>query len=298
MEYGEFVTNFRDHIESQVFDDSQRLTRLLAQCVGKARDAIKSCVNLPIGQRYNEAWKTLSKNFRQPHMVADAQMKRLRKYNLRRVDAASLMDFARKLEITKRVLTSMGPLYVSRLNNEDAILMLMKNLPDEGLKRKWTNIAGDLICSKGQVDFSDFVNFIQKQADRLNRFGQELKSTPPQHEKERRHGNKEKQDLPFKATTLATQSKGNRKSAHTGSATLKCSVLDLTQFGSVRLLRAHLTKIDCEPYNRRNCVEVALHMDTFQDLARRDFLVRSQDVERSTISFFTLLTMKRPTTAQ
>ena len=221
--YGEFVANFRDHIESQVSDDSQRLTRLLAQCVGKARDAIKSCVNLPIGQRYSEAWKTLSKNFGQPHMVADAHMKRLREYNLRRVDATSLMDFARKLEDTKRVLTSMGPLYLSRLNNEDTILMLMKKLPEEGLKRKWTDVAGDLICSKGQVDFSDFVNFIQKRADRLNnRFGQELKSSLPQHEKERRHGNKEKQDLPFKATTLATQSRGNRKSANTRSATLQC----------------------------------------------------------------------------
>jgi len=222
-EYGEFVANFCDHIESQVPDDSQRLTRLLAQCVGKAREAIKSCVNLPTGQRYGEAWETLSKNFGQPHMVADAHMKRLREYNLRRVDAASLMDFARKLEDTKRVLTSMGPLYVSRLDNEDTILMLMKKLPDEGLKRKWTDVAGDLICSKGQVYFSDFVNFIQKRADRLNnRFGQELKSSLPQHEKERRHGNKDKQDLPFKATTLATQSRGNRRSVGTGLATLKC----------------------------------------------------------------------------
>ena len=43
--------------------------------VGRAKDAIKSCVNLPVGQRYSEAWKTLSKNFGQPHMVADAHMK-------------------------------------------------------------------------------------------------------------------------------------------------------------------------------------------------------------------------------
>ena len=148
-EYGECFVNFRDHIESQVSDDSQRLTRLLAQCVGRAKDAIKSCVNLPVGQRYSEAWKTLSKNFGQPYMVADAHMKRLGDYNLRRVDAPGLMEFARRLEDTKRVLTSMGPLYVSRLNNEDTILMLMKKLPDEGLKRKWTDIAGDLICSKG-----------------------------------------------------------------------------------------------------------------------------------------------------
>ena len=54
-EYAEFAVNFGDHIESQVTDDSQRLTCLLAPCVGKAKDAIKSCVNLPVGQRYEEA---------------------------------------------------------------------------------------------------------------------------------------------------------------------------------------------------------------------------------------------------
>ena len=52
-EYGEFVVNFRYHIENQFSDDSQRLTRLLAQFVGRAKDAIKSCVNLPVGQRYS-----------------------------------------------------------------------------------------------------------------------------------------------------------------------------------------------------------------------------------------------------
>lgn len=156
-------------------------------------------------------------------MVADAHMKRLRDYNLRRVDASSLMEFARRLEDTKRVLTSMGPLYVSRLNNEDTILTLMKKLPDEGFKRKRTDIAGDLICSKGQVDFSDFLSFIKRRADCLNnRFGQELRSAPPQQEKERTHGNKEKQELRLKATTLATQSKENRKAGRTGSANLKC----------------------------------------------------------------------------
>ena len=54
-EYAEFAVNFRDHIDSQVTDDSQRLTRLLAQCVGKAKEVIKSCVNLPVSQRNEEA---------------------------------------------------------------------------------------------------------------------------------------------------------------------------------------------------------------------------------------------------
>ena len=148
------------------------------------KDAIKSCVNLSVGQRYSEAWKTLSKNFGQPHMVADAHMKRLRDYSLRRVDAPSLMEFARRLEDTKRMLTSMGPPYVSRLNIEDTILMLMKKLPDEGSKRKWTDVAGDLISSRGQVGLSDFLSFIQKRVDRLNkRFGQEMRSASPHQEK-------------------------------------------------------------------------------------------------------------------
>ena len=41
-EYGEFVVNFRDHIESQVSDDSQRLTCLLAQCVGRVKEKLKA----------------------------------------------------------------------------------------------------------------------------------------------------------------------------------------------------------------------------------------------------------------
>ena len=47
-EYAEFVTNFRDNIENQVGDISQRLTRLLAQCEEKAKEVIKSCVSLPL----------------------------------------------------------------------------------------------------------------------------------------------------------------------------------------------------------------------------------------------------------
>lgn len=62
LEYVEFVTNFRDNIENQVSDESQRLTRLLAQCSGKAKEAIRSCVNLTVGERYTEAWRTLSEN--------------------------------------------------------------------------------------------------------------------------------------------------------------------------------------------------------------------------------------------
>lgn len=82
-------------------------------------------------------------------MVVDVYMKRLRDYNLRKVDVLSLMEFVRRFEDIKWVLISMGLFYVSCFNNEDMIFMLMKKLFDEGLKRKWIDIVGDLICFKG-----------------------------------------------------------------------------------------------------------------------------------------------------
>ena len=221
-EFAEFSVNFRDHFESQATDDSQWLTHLLAQCVGKAKDAIRSCLNLPVGQRYSEAWETLLKNFDQPHIVADTHLKKSRELSLRQGDATSLMYFARKLEDVKQVLTSMGTCYVAHLDNEDTIVTLMKKLPDESLKRKWTNIAGDLVCLKKKVNFADFLNFIQERAECLNnRFGQELMSSSTQT-KEKRPLNKDKQDPPLKVSTLATKGEESPEPSDVRSATLKC----------------------------------------------------------------------------
>ncbi|CAB4042058.1 Hypothetical predicted protein, partial [Paramuricea clavata] len=176
LEYVEFVTNFKDNIESQVSDDSQRFTRLLAQCVGKAKDAIRSCVNLDVGQRYKEAKSCLLENFGQPHIIVEAHMKKLRELQIRKTDANALMEFVRHLEDSERALKSMGSSYSNRLDNEDVIVMLMRKLPEDGLKRKWVDRAGDLIKSKDYVQFDDFVNFLKKVAGRINnRYGRELK---------------------------------------------------------------------------------------------------------------------------
>ena len=44
------------------------------------------------------------------------------------------------------------------------------------MKRKWAELAGDLIKQNGEVLYDDFSTFLQKTADRRNnRFAQELK---------------------------------------------------------------------------------------------------------------------------
>ena len=97
LKFSEFGPNFKDNIESQIYDDSQRLTRLLAHCSGKAKEAIRSCVSLPVGTRYDKAWRTLKQNFGQPYMVAEAYIRRLQQKQLKKAEASSLMEFSKCL---------------------------------------------------------------------------------------------------------------------------------------------------------------------------------------------------------
>ena len=61
-----------------------------------------------MGERYTEAWRTLSENFGQPHMIVKAHMKKLREIQVRKADETTLIEFVRRLEDARRVLTSMG----------------------------------------------------------------------------------------------------------------------------------------------------------------------------------------------
>lgn len=79
-------------------------------------------------------------------MIVEAHMSRLREIQVRKADASSLMEFVRRLEDAKRVLTSMGCNYMNRLDNEHVLVMLMRRLPEESLKKKWVDRGGDLIA--------------------------------------------------------------------------------------------------------------------------------------------------------
>ena len=221
LEYVEFMTNFKDNIESQVSDVSQRFTRLLAQCVGKARETIRSCVNLDVTQRYKEAMDCLLENFGQPHLIVEAHMKRLKELQVRRSDASALMEFVRHLEDSERALKSMGPRYSARLDNEDVIVMLMRKLPEERLKRMWADKAGDLIKGKGLAQFDDFVNFLKKVAGRINnRFGRELKSSS--HDQKSHHRGKLDEQRKINANAIQNEFNEERGITRTSRKCPQC----------------------------------------------------------------------------
>ena len=174
-DFAEFRTSFRVNIEVHVESDSERFLRLLSLCEGRARDAIKGCVNLPVGEMYEAAWASLSEYFGQPHMVASCQMKRLRDIQLKTYDASALMRFASRLEDAKRTLDSLGPDYALRLDSDDLIKDMMKKL-DDSLRKRWVERAGYLLEAHQRVTFDDFTNFVKGLSRRLNNvFGEELR---------------------------------------------------------------------------------------------------------------------------
>ena len=117
IKYVSFIHNFETCQEKENPDDARRLHLLIQHCFGKARDAIESCVNLPVGGGYYVAKNTLCENFGLPHTIAKAQMRKLENLRpLKQADGASLLEFSRHLEVN-RTLSGMGPEYVSDLNH-------------------------------------------------------------------------------------------------------------------------------------------------------------------------------------
>ena len=64
--------NFETYLEKDDPDNSRRLQLLIQNCYGKARDAIESCVNLPVDKGYHVATSTLRENFGIPQTIAKA----------------------------------------------------------------------------------------------------------------------------------------------------------------------------------------------------------------------------------
>ena len=175
LEYAEFILNFKSHIETNITDPTQRLTRLLAQCRGKAKEAIRSCVTLPAGEGYEVAKRTLYENFGKPYMVANSHIKKLKDLRVKRADAVGLLEFARALESTNRALSSLGRGYAACLDTDDFLKILMKKLPTEHLRRDWCKKAGSLIAKDEHVSLRHFIEFVSKIGTQLNNtFAEEL----------------------------------------------------------------------------------------------------------------------------
>lgn len=67
--------------------------------------------------------------------------------------------------------------------------MLLRKLPDEILKRKRADRAGDVIKGKGLAEYIDFVSFLRRAAERIsNRNGKELEPSSSSERQKKESG--------------------------------------------------------------------------------------------------------------
>jgi hypothetical protein len=74
MKYVSFIRNFETCLEKDNPDESRKLQLLIQHCVGKARESIESCVNLPVEEGFKIAKNTLFENFGRHYVVARAHI--------------------------------------------------------------------------------------------------------------------------------------------------------------------------------------------------------------------------------
>ena len=179
IKYVSFMHNFETCLEKYNPDNSRRLQLLIQHCYGKARDAVESCVNLPVDEGYHVAKSTLSENFGLPHIIAKALIRKLESLPpLRQADGASLLAFARHLDVANRTLSGMGPEYVSDLNHTNTLRELNKKLP-LFMRVKWTECAGRIISRGSRPKFADFLQHLKDRAALVNNeFGEDLTASP------------------------------------------------------------------------------------------------------------------------
>ena len=174
INYVSFMWNLETCLENDA-DNSRNLQFLIQHCTGKARDAIESCVNLPVSEGYESVKKTLEENFGLPHVIAKAHLKKLEHLPPLKVSTEStLLEFARHLEIAERTLKGMGPEFVSDLNHTNTLMELNRKLP-YFMRGKWAECAGRIIESGRRPKFSDFLKFVKDRAKLVNNeFGEDL----------------------------------------------------------------------------------------------------------------------------
>ena len=183
INYVSFMRNFETCLEDGA-DNSRNLQFLIQHCTGKARDAIESCVNLPVSEGYESAKKTLEENFGLPHVIAKAHVKKLEHLPPLKVSTGSpLLEFARHLEIAERTLRGMGPEFISDLNHTNTLMKLNRKLP-YFMRGKWAECAGRIIESGRRPKFADFIKFVKDRAKLVNNeFGEDLVLNSPRKKK-------------------------------------------------------------------------------------------------------------------
>ena len=181
MNYTAFIRCFNENVDKKELSAMQKLTLLTQATGGKAKRSIDHCPNIwPCEKGYLIALDTLYKRYGRPSVIATAFKQNL--FNtpcVRPNDRESLSDYATSLRKCFEILQSMGN--VAEMNN--SLVTLAEKLPFK-VKEAWNRRYAEISCRKSKLpDFSDFVQYVEEEANLLNAYPEQSFAINRQNDK-------------------------------------------------------------------------------------------------------------------
>lgn len=134
LNFNNFISLFKEIVESKVEDPRGRLVRLIKYTCGEAKELIKNCVNLPSGLGYSNAMKLLYRRYGDPHQLLAAYRREVKEWpQVKAGDAASFRKF---FNFLIKCQTASAGMVWNAIDTPDIICMLVSKLPGK-LQYSW-----------------------------------------------------------------------------------------------------------------------------------------------------------------
>ena len=166
-DYLTFMAHYRLNVEPHVSDAGKRLSWLITNVTGEARELIHTCMWTEFEAGLKEALTLLKENYGEDFMIADTYIESLiNGGKIKQYDADAIINLSNEMRNCSRLLNGLN--YASNLDTPAAVRMIAKRLPDD-LELKWAGKSAHFIKElKRQPNFDDLRQFVQKQADKVN----------------------------------------------------------------------------------------------------------------------------------
>ena len=146
-----FIKSFDLNVESMIEDENVRLSNLIQNCIGKAKEAIENCVILPGAEGYKAARDILRRNFGQRHVIIRSPVDKVFKGpQLKSSDGEKISQLARDMQIYQLNFSEMR--YEADINSMDTLTKIVVRLLVH-MRAKWAEESGKLLKMGLQLSF-------------------------------------------------------------------------------------------------------------------------------------------------
>ena len=164
-EYYVFVSTFKEVVGRITTHPAAKLIRLKSHVSGIAADAIKSCRSQDGAEAYTRAMKILHERFGSPHIICNSIISGLKDGSSVRTPS-ELRSFAD--ELANAEITLKGKDMFSEVDTQNNIVHICRRLHPQ-LRYKWRDtVMTEKQSTSVYLKFSDFVQYVQDQADVVN----------------------------------------------------------------------------------------------------------------------------------